>query len=106
MFSFRGDIGLAAMAAALSFKNRQMESRLFGAHNIRAHIQRQKRIYGTSTSLAGRPHKDEREIARRLRQQKRDAERREARALMLVAQRRWPQNAVGVSRRGRWTVAA
>lgn len=82
----------------------QRERRIFGYENIRRHLQRQKRTWGASGSLAGHPHEHKREIARRLRQQARDAERQAARVthgdLTFM-----PEGCTGISRRGRFVVA-
>lgn len=55
--------------------------RIYGAANIKRHLQRQKRTWGATGSLAGQPHEHKREIARRLRQAERDRQNREARGV-------------------------
>ena len=66
----------ASAAAALVAIARGREGRIFGAENIRRHIQQQPRFYarGASNSIAKlnrhtkMPHEHKREIARRRRQ--------------------------------------
>jgi hypothetical protein len=84
--------------------------RIYGAANIKRHLQRQKRTWGATGSLAGQPHEHKREIARRLRQQARNVERQRARVHARIEQSRgsWMPSSgvVGISRRGRFMVEA
>lgn len=95
--------GLGAIAgAALLAVSAIPQNRIYGAENIRRHLQRQKRdARGASGSLAGLPHKHEREIARRLRQAERDGTRQRDRYLSLFSPEQSPPEYVGLSRRGR-----
>lgn len=113
--SLGGGLRLAVVAAAalagsgvsVAFQGAQplgrgqgKPGRIYGYENIRRHLQRQKReARGGNGSLAGRPHNHEREIARRLRQQARDAERRRDRCIACNGFGEHGQ--VGLSRRGR-----
>lgn len=99
--------GVALASALLAGAGAQTTQRIYGADNIKRHLQRQKRDHGggASGSLAGHGN-GAREIARRLRQAERNAERRAERAT--TALMRFgralvdPVGEHGLSRRGRW----
>jgi hypothetical protein len=96
-------LALAAMTAAGVGLTQAPVARVYGAGPIKRMLQRHGRSQrgrdGTYT-----PHNGEREIARRLRQAERDAERQIACVGDFV---KWgvnplPPGATGLSRRGRW----
>lgn len=89
--------GVAGVALAALVGSAAPTGRIYGYDNIKRHLQRQKRTWGASGSLAGQPHEHKREIARRLRQQARDAERQRARQ---VAKNGPDSPFPGISRRG------
>jgi hypothetical protein len=100
--------GLAAVAAASA----PLAGRIYGYENIRRHLQRQKPNHSRAAgSIAGLPHKHEREIARRLRQETRNKERQRARFTLLhprvMAEIRCDAKGTetGISRRNRFVVA-
>lgn len=87
------------------------QARLYGSGPIERHLRQYGRSRQGGHSIADQPHEDTREIARRLRQAERNAERRLARAKTAVAH--LPRGKVvaldddsgaefGLSRRGRW----
>lgn len=101
--------GVAGVAPAALAGSAAPTGRIYGYENIKRHLQRQKRAYGSGGgSLAGYAHEHKREIARRLRQQariaERQAERLEARGggqpITIKA-----GSVIGLTRRGRFVVA-
>ena len=64
--------GVAGVALAALAGSAAPTGRIYGYDNIKRHLQRQKRTWGATGSLAGQPHEHKREIARRLRQADRD----------------------------------
>jgi len=96
--------GVAAAAAAPSLETRK----IYGAENIKRYLQRRKPSYGSGSGANRWPANGEREIARRLRQQARDAERQQSRAEARGAYdrvHRSGQIVLGISRRGRYLFA-
>lgn len=101
-------LGATIVGAALTAASAAPTGKIYGARNIKRHLQRQKRDYVVEHGLGGYVHDDKREIARRLRQAERDARNR---ALRWFASQGIPMRppgaeptrytAVGLSRRGR-----
>jgi hypothetical protein len=88
--------------------------KIYGAENIKRHLQRQKRGYRSSGgSLAPYSHLGEREIARRLRQEASNRERQAARFYgigprdlgVFDSETQTSRAVLGMSRRGRLVLA-
>ncbi len=96
-----GLLAVSAADAARSARDAAHTMRIYGATNIKRHLQQQKRDYRTGGSLAGLPHTHAGEVARRQRQAERIAVNRAAR----FAASQWGRNGHtdvdGLSRRGR-----
>ena len=89
---------LGAARVALGLAAAAPQSRIYGAENIRRHIQKHGRSRQKGASLADKPHEHKREIARRKRQAERVRANRQAR---VVAARIQPPAGFGLSRRGK-----
>lgn len=102
----RGGRPLPVLLAAASMAVAGMGVRLGGATVLvdedlqrrRRMVRENARVYGSPTGR--RSHEHKREIARRLRQQARDAERQRERYLALFSTEQVAPEAVGLSRRG------
>lgn len=105
----RGGVPRAALLAGLGLgvAAAAPAARIYGAENIKRHIQRHGRSTQVGNSLAEYRHENTREMARRVRQAERDRERQAARAYADERRRgifRQPASdppQSGLSRRGR-----
>ena len=95
--------GVAGVALAALAGSAAPTGRIYGYENIKRHLQRQKRTYSSGGgSPAGYAHEHKREIARRLRQQARIAERQAERLDASIYGKAMRNNGVvGLTRRGR-----
>lgn len=77
----RGKALASVAASALAGKAAGAPARIYGANNIKRHLETQKPSYVKATnSLAGQPHEGTREAQRRLRQEERARLKREGAA--------------------------